>query len=176
MRGNLDCSICDSCTWSMLLGSYWVRSLGLGWLAFFCAGGAALPEPNCPAPARNPAPYSHWRRFIYIFSWCSLPKLQCRRGNIERPLLPADGTVPDAPAECRYINFIVIQRIGNHTMSHLEIEALDSRPMASSVGRPPGRRLKASGVQDVGISRIYRHVVNMPVLIECYLPALATIL
>src|SRR5213078_2894002 len=96
----------------------------------------------------------------------SLSELKRRRCNIERLFLPADGTMPNASAECRNVDLIVILRIGNDTMCHLEIEALNSRPMTSSIGRAPSRGLKARGVKNVGVRRINGHVIDVAVLIE----------
>jgi hypothetical protein len=47
--------------------------------------------------------------------------------------------------------------------------------MQPAVCRSPGRRLKTSRIENVGICRIHGDIVNVPILIKHLLPALAAI-
>src|SRR5450631_4241171 len=84
--------------------------------------------------------------------------------------------MPYASAEGRNVDLIVVQRIGNHPMRPLEVKSGNTGPMQPAVCRSPGRRFKAGRVEHIGVLRINSDVVNVAILVEHLLPALAAIL
>src|SRR5207302_3341831 len=103
-------------------------------------------------------------------------RIERRRGDIKRPWLRVDRAMPDASAESRDVDLVVVQWIGNHPVSPLEIESGNSGPMQTAVYRSPCRRLKACRIEHVGILRINRNIVNVAIPIEHRFPALPAIL
>src|SRR5215472_6239305 len=97
MSGNLERSTWDSCTWSILLGSYCESSRATGWAAFSAGIPAHLPA-RIPDPATRPIPYNHWRRLINDFLRL-LSRLKHWGSDVRAALLPIDRTMPHAAAE-----------------------------------------------------------------------------
>src|SRR5215471_426256 len=171
ISGNLERSTWDSCTWSILFGSYCDSSRPAGCAALAAGTLAALPV-RIPDPATRPIPYNHWRRLITDLLRL-LPRLKHWRSDVRAPLLPIDRTMPHAAAERRDVDLIVVKRIGNHPMSPLEVESGNTDPVQTAVRRPPCRRFKAGSVDHIGILRVNGDVVNVAIFVEHLLPALA---
>src|ERR1700735_37044 len=174
MSGNLERSTCDSCTRSILRGSYCESSKGAAW-AWLLAVTPAAPPKCIPDPVTIPIPYSHWRRLItYLLRL--VPRLEHWGGAVRAPRFPTDRTMPHATAECRDVDLFVVQRIGNHPVSPLEVKAGNTAPVQPAVCRSPSRRFQASGVDHIGGLRVNGDVVNVAILVEHLRPALAAIL
>jgi hypothetical protein len=64
-----------------------------------------------------------------------LSRLERWRGDVNGPFFPIDRTMPHAPAESRDVDLIVVQRIGNHALSPLEVEPGNAIPMKTTVSQ-----------------------------------------
>src|SRR5947207_9335578 len=84
--------------------------------------------------------------------------------------------MPNTPAECRDVYLISVQRIGNYSVPPLKVKSGNTRPVQPAVCRSPGRRFKASRIDHIGVSGINGDVVNVAILVEHLLPAIAAIL
>src|SRR4029077_11895654 len=84
--------------------------------------------------------------------------------------------MPDTSAERCDVYLIGTQRIGNNPVSPLEVKSGNTRPVQPAVWRPPRRPCEPSRVEHIGVSRINGDVVDVAILVEHLLPALAAIL
>src|SRR5437879_976304 len=84
--------------------------------------------------------------------------------------------MPDTPAERCDVYLIGVPWIGNHPVPPLEVKSPNTRPVQPAVCRSPGRRFKARRIDHIGVSGINGDVVNVAILVEHLLPALAAIL
>jgi hypothetical protein len=93
-----------------------------------------------------------------------LPGRRSRRRDFVR------WAVPDAAAERGDVDLHRVVRVWNHAVAPLEVVAGNAPPGFAAVGGTPSRGLESGGVQQLGISRIYRHIANMLILRENVAP------
>src|SRR5262249_36857648 len=92
---------------------------------------------------------------------CSVSWLQFRSYYVERVVLARERAVPHAASKRRNVHLALIVRIRNHAITPLEVKTRNPLPMFASIRRTPSRRFKARSIQDLGVTRINRHVIHM---------------
>src|SRR5579862_2336781 len=174
MTGNLARSTRDSCTWSILLGSYFESSndAAPGWVCGVTPAPSAAPTPH---PAIAPTPYNHWRRLI-TQSLRLVTGFKNARRDVHRFRLAVNRTMPHASSERCDVDLVAMDRIRNHSVPILEIESCNACPVEPTIGGPPGRRFKTGSVEDTRVLRINRDVIDMSVPIQHLLPVPPAIL
>ena len=88
--------------------------------------------------------------------------------------IPRCGPVPDAPSERGDVDAFRRRGVGDDSMTPLEVESPDPRPVRTAVSRPPGALIEAAGVQRAG-PRIESDVVHVLTRAEDRLPTPARI-
>ena len=77
-----------------------------------------------------------------------------------RGRIPRRWSVPDAPAERGDVDAFRRRGVGDDSMTPLEVESPDPRPVRTAIGRPPGALVEAAGVERA-CARIKSDVVHV---------------